>query len=148
MNYSVTQNGKPLDKKLYTFDESTRTFSSDEDNLVLDFSGIDYCVFTTGSYCVFTTGSYCRFSTGSYCKFTTSSYCVFDIDSGCVFTTGSSCVVVRRDVYEVIELVENQKIKLNGYGIKGFTILDEVISLSGKEVKLTLDGVEYTAVIK
>ena len=164
MNYSISQNGKQLDKKLYTFDKKTRTFSSDEDNLVLDFWGLSNCTFKTGPYCTFKTSSGCTFNTGysctfdtssdctfstSYdCIFKTSSDCTFDTGSDCTFKTGFNCIVIRRDIYEVIELVENQKIKLNGYGIKGFTVLDEVISLSGKEVKITLDGVEYTAVIK
>ena len=42
----------------------------------------------------------------------TGSYCTFD--------TGSNCVAVRRDIYEVIEIPEGKKIKINGYGIKGW----------------------------
>ena len=42
MNYSITQNGKPLDKSKYTIDEKTKTFSSNENNLVLlDFHGLE-----------------------------------------------------------------------------------------------------------
>ena len=41
MNYKVIQWGKELDKSKYTFDETTKTFSSKENNLVLDFSDID-----------------------------------------------------------------------------------------------------------
>ena len=37
-NFTVTQKGKPLNKKLYTWDESTKTFSSNENDLVLDFT--------------------------------------------------------------------------------------------------------------
>jgi len=40
MTFSVTQNGKPLSKKKYTWDPETKTFSTNEVNLVLDFSGM------------------------------------------------------------------------------------------------------------
>ena len=83
MNYSITKNGKPLDKKLYTIDEKTKTFSSNESGLVLDFSN----------------------------------------EYGWAFDTGSNCVVVRRDIFEVIELEEGEKIKLNYYGVKGYKVL-------------------------
>ena len=105
MSYSVTKNGIPLDPSLYTFNEETRTFSSKEDDLVLDFSLISGCTFKTGSGCTFNTNSYCTFKT-SY---------------DCTFKTGSGCVVIRRDIYEVIELTEWIKIKLNEYCVKWFT---------------------------
>jgi hypothetical protein len=103
----VLQNGKllPLDK--FEWDEKSNTFSSNEDDLVLDFQGINNCTFKTGSDCTFKTGSDCTFKTGfdctfktgfdctfktgSYCTFDTGSYCTFDTGCGCIFKTGSSC---------------------------------------------------------
>ena len=105
----VLQNGKPLDLDKFEWDEKTNTFSSEEDYLVIDFSDISYCTFDTGSYCTFKTGPYCTFHTSS----------------DCTFKTGEQCVVVRRDVYEVIELEENKEIRLNEYGKKGFTYIDD-----------------------
>ena len=105
----VLQNGKPLDLDKFEWDEKTNTFSSEEDYLVIDFSDISYCTFKTGFSCTFNTGSYCTFKTGS----------------DCTFKTGEQCVVVRRDVYEVIELEENKEIRLNEYGKKGFTYIDD-----------------------
>jgi len=84
--FSVTKNGvalDELDESLYNWNEATRTFSSKESGLVLDFNGIDDVSFDTGSYCTFKTGSY--------------------------------CVVVRRDVFEVIQLVKGKKIRLNNF---------------------------------
>ena len=165
MTYSITKNGVPLDKSLYTIDKKTKTFSSNEDGLVLDFinefkwafdtgygctfntgpcctfnTGYD-CTFKTGSGCTFKTGSSCTFNTGSGCTFNTENYCTFNtgpcctfntgpcctFNTGydCTFKTGGDCVVVRRDVYEVIELKEGVKIKLNGYGIKGYEIIED-----------------------
>lgn len=55
----VLQNGKPLDESKFTWDEVTKTFSSNEDGLVIDFRGIGNCTFDTGSYCTFKTGYNC-----------------------------------------------------------------------------------------
>ena len=145
MKYSITKNGVPLDKSLYTMDEETKTFSTNESGLVLDFRNVDYCTFKTGSdctfktnsYCTFNTGSDCTFNTGLDCTFNTGSDCTFNTGSDCTFNTGSDCVVVRRDIYEVIELKEGVKIKLKGLCIKGFTLVD-----TPKET-ITIGGVTY-----
>ena len=108
----VLKDGNLLDLDLFEWNENTRTFSSSENGLVLDFNGSNNCTFDTGSDCTFKTGSYCTFDTGSDCTFKTS--------YNCTFKTGSDCVVVRRDVFEVIQLKENQRIQLCPYGIKGY----------------------------
>ena len=128
INFSVTQSGKPLDPSKYTWDESTRTFSTNESNLVLDFSDVDGCTFKTGHYCTFKTLSGCTFKTGFGCTFKTDSGCTFNTGSGCTFTTlsdctfktGSKCVVIRRDVFEVHQLVDGETIKLNDWNVPGF----------------------------
>jgi len=125
MNYSITQFGVPLDKSLYTIDEEAKTFSSNERGLVLDFNLENGWKFKTGSNCTFATGSYCTFDTLFNCTFNTGSDCTFNTRYNCIFNTGSNCVVVRRDVYEVIELRKGIKIELKGYGIKGYTLIDE-----------------------
>ena len=150
----VLKNGRPLDLDLFEWDEKTNTFSSNENVLMLDFRNVDSCTFKTGSNCTFDTGSNCTFKTNSSCTFKTGSNCTFDtgfdcifktgsnctFDTGsnCTFDTGSDCVIVRRDVYEVIELEENQKIKLHDYGVKGFDIIDKDEEKKGKKVKICL----------
>ena len=157
----VFKNGKPLDLDKFEWDEKTNTFSSSEDYLVLGFNGVSYCTFNTGSDCtfntgfdcIFKTGSYCTFNTkfgcifktkfgctfntGSYCTFNTGSDCTFKTGSYCIFKTGENCVVVRKDIYEVIELKSGQKIKLKEYSIKGYDILEEE-KPQGKKVKIRL----------
>ena len=131
MNFSVTRNGKVLDPDLYNWDEKTKVFSTKENNLVLDFSNMNYVTFKTGSYCTFTTGSDCTFTTGSYCTFKTS--------SNCTFTTGSDCVIVRRDVFEIIQPKEGKPIKLKEYGTKGFDFVkkDKTITIDGKDIVIS-----------
>jgi len=109
----VFKNGKLLDLDKFEWDEKTNTFSSSEDCLVLGFNGVSYCIFNTGSDCTFKTGS------------------------GCTFNTEENCVVVRKDIYEVIELKSGQKIKLKEYSIKGYDILEEE-KPQGKKVKIRL----------
>ena len=125
----VFKNGKPLDLDKFEWDEKTNTFSSSEDYLVLGFNGVSGCTFNTGSHCTFKTEFDCTFNTGSYCTFNTG--------SDCTFKTGENCVVVRKDIYEVIELKSGQKIKLKEYSIKGYDILEEE-KPQGKKVKIRL----------
>jgi hypothetical protein len=89
--FSVTKNGRPLSKKLYTWDENTKTFSTKEEGLFLDFTGVNKVTFNTGHSCTFKTGSYCTFDTGSYCTFNTGSCCTFHAYSDCTFNTGYDC---------------------------------------------------------
>ena len=120
----VLQNGKPLDLDKFEWDEKTNTFSSNEDRLVLDFNGKIDCTFKTGFDCTFKTDSYCTFE------------------------TEKKCVVVRRDIYEVIELDGTEKIKLNEDCISGYVVLeDKELSLSGEEVEVKIKGKTYKAII-
>ena len=91
MNFSVTQYGIPLDPSKYNWDPKTKTFSTDEENLVIDFSDINGVTFKTGDNCTFKTGSYCTFKTLSDCTFKTEDYCTFDTGYNCTFKTGYSC---------------------------------------------------------
>ena len=93
MDFSVTKDGKALGDKLYTWDAETKTFSTKENRLVLDFSNESGIIFKTGSYCKFKTGSNCTFRTGHSCTFNTGSYCMFKTGSHCTFNTGSNCKI-------------------------------------------------------
>ena len=87
----VLQDGKPLPLDKFEWDEKTYTFSSIEDNLVIDFRTIDDCTFHTGYNCTFHTGSACTFNTGSHCTFDTGYGCTFKTGSNCTFKTGFGC---------------------------------------------------------
>jgi hypothetical protein len=90
--FSVTRrNGKVLDPSLYIWDEKTKIFSSDEDELVLDFTDVYGVTFKTGTFCTFNTGSSCSFKTGPSCTFNTGSYCTFNTGHSCTFKTGYDC---------------------------------------------------------
>ncbi len=153
----VLQNGKPLALDKFEWDEKEKIFSSGENDLIIDFASINGITFNTESNCVFKTESYCRFNTNYNCQFNTGadcvfntgtdcifktkfdcqfntgSDCVFDTGSTCVFNTGSDCVVVRKDIYEIIELEAGVKIKLNNYCIKGY----EEIKEQSEDIEIT-----------
>ena len=118
--FSVAQNGKVLDVSKYNWNEETKVFSSKENNLVLYFSEYSRCTFKTGYYCTFITGACCTFDTGTHCTFDTSSNCTFKTSDNCTFKTGEKCIIVRRDIFEVIQPIANQIIKLNEYEVQGF----------------------------
>jgi hypothetical protein len=89
--FSITRNGKELDKSKYNWDEKTKTLSTTENYLVLDFSDYFGVTFNTGYSCTFNTGSFCTFNTSSYCTFTTGSSCTFNTGFSCTFNTGDYC---------------------------------------------------------
>jgi len=131
MNFTVTKNGVLLDKSLYIWDKEIRTFSTNENELVLDFSSINNCTFKTSDNCTFKTGGNCTFSTDWDC--------VFDTGWDCTFDTGSDCVLVRRDIFETYVLPTNKSIKLNAYKIKGYKEINikKKIIIDGKEIELS-----------
>ena len=98
-NLRITQYGKPLDESDYSIDLEHKVFTSDEGDLVLDFS-ICYkwtfktggnCIFSTGNDCIFTTSYGCTFKTGYNCTFKTGNDCIFTTSYGCTFNTGHHC---------------------------------------------------------
>ena len=57
---SVTQHGKKLDESKFTLDLKHRTFSTKENNLVIDASLLNGFTFNTYSNCTFNTGYNCE----------------------------------------------------------------------------------------
>jgi hypothetical protein len=94
MDYSITQNRKPLDPDLYRWNEETKTLSTTESGLVLDFSDYDGVTFKTGYGCTFETGCDCTFETGRVCTFDTSHSCTFKTWDNCTFKTGRDCTFI------------------------------------------------------
>ena len=129
-DFSITQNGKFFDKSLYTIDIDNKVFTSKEDDLELDFTGlygwtfkvVDSCTFKAGDCCTFNTGCGCTFRTGNFCTFNTASNCTFslwDINT-CKFKYyggyggGLSIILDRKDseAYKLTkEFIQLQKVK-------------------------------------
>jgi len=112
--FTVSQNGKELDKSKYSWDEKSKTFGTNEDNLVLDFSEHNGVAFNTGSDCTFNTGSDCTFKTGWNCTFNTGSDCTFNTGDSCTFNVGEKCCLhyTWNDCFEVYKLVPDKLVKI------------------------------------
>ena len=91
-NFSVTQFGKPLDESLYTIDLENKVFSSGEDYLVLDFTGLSGWTLHIGHNCTLKTANKCTLNTGRDCTFDTCDGCTFQTDNRCTFHTGFNCI--------------------------------------------------------
>ena len=139
INFSITQYGKELSESKYSWNEETKTLSTTESNLVLDFTNFNGVTFITGSSCIFDTYEGCVFKTGSKCNFKTGYNCTFDTGSCCTFKTDDNYVIVRRNVFEVIQIPKNTKIKLNDYQVKGYTVIEEKhkLMLDDKEIEIS-----------
>ena len=91
------------------------------------------CTFDTSYNCTFDTGYSCIFKTSACCTFETGYDCTFDTGYNCTFKTEYGCVVIRRDIFEVIQLEENKKYKLNPYSVKGYLKeIDSKMYLNGE----------------
>jgi len=87
----VSENGKKLAINKFSWNKKTKTFSSKESDLVIDFNSLSSCTFTTWYDCTFKTGYNCTFNTGHDCTFNTWSGCTFNTKPGCTFNTKSGC---------------------------------------------------------
>ena len=97
---------------------------------MLDFKGVDNLTINCRNYCTINCESFCTINCGYYCTINCRYYCTIN-------PKGDECVVVRRDVYEIIEIPEGKKIRLNEYGVKGYKVLVK----KPKKVVLTMDEV-------
>jgi len=137
-NFSITQYGRPLSKDKYSIDRGELTFSSIEEDLVLDFTGLSHWTFTTYSFCTFITGDNCTFNTetngtfktGSNCTFNTEGVCIFITSNDCTFTTGGMCIFLTGDscIFDTNGLCTFNIYDINSCKFKSFdghsTILD------------------------
>jgi len=101
--FSITKNGKPLDENLYVINMKNKTFYTEESDLVLNFNDSNWF-----------------FDVANDCKFTTGGDCIFKTSENCIFLCDKKCVCTRKDVFEIIIIPKNEKIKLNKEGIKGY----------------------------
>lgn len=130
----VSQYGKPLPLELFTWDETNRTFPSNEGDLVIDFTDVDgttfrvgnfchisawhenkiyaggNCTFWTGEFNEFHTGSYCTFNVHNKCKFYTGSFCTFNITDNCRIKTSGKCVVLVQAPFQIIQINDDEEI--------------------------------------
>ena len=89
--FTVRKNNKPLDISLYNWDEETGTFSTKENDLVIDFGNADNITFKIGFRTTIYCGSGCYINSGSFCKCYVGHGCYLNIGSGCYINSGDFC---------------------------------------------------------
>lgn len=89
----VLKDGKPLALDLFTWDEETSTFSSKEERLILDFSGINNCVFNVWDDCIIKTGNNCILNTECNCILDSQDNCTLTVEDCCTIRTGNNCIL-------------------------------------------------------
>ena len=135
----VLQNGKPLDLTKFEWDEKTRTFSSYEDNLVLDFLLIDGSTINAGSYSTINAGIYSTITAGgestinavggstinagSYSTITAGEGSTINaVGDSTITARGSDIVIVNRNIFEVILPKLDDIIQICPYNISGHLV--------------------------
>ena len=132
MDFSVTQFRKPLDKWKYEWDEETKTFITDENNLMLDFTNCHGYSFITGHFCIFKTGNHCTFNTKDYCVFNTNSGCVFDVGENCsvIYNRNYELKTYKTPINKITKILSNGSLlELDEILIKNIGIKDDLVYL-------------------
>lgn len=124
----VLQNGKPLALSKFSWDGKTNTFSSEEENLVCDFSNIN-CVFakaghsstlTAGDYSTLTACSHSTLTAGHSSTLTACDCSTLTAGYDSTLTAGSDSAIIRFGRLCLIESRENEIIKFCPYRIDGY----------------------------
>ena len=107
MSFSITNNGKELDKSLYILDKNDKMFYTEMDNLNLDFSSINGWTFSVGNNCTLYTGHFCTVNTGRNCLIFTYTDVVLQTDVYCeIYANRNLCTV--KDTFKLIEIYKEK----------------------------------------
>ncbi len=137
-NFSITKNGKPLSKNLYSINTKAKTFTTEEGGLVLDFNILNGWTFTTGysctfeacEDCTFITGADCIFHTVGGCTFTTGKRCVFKTSRNCTFYNGKYCTFLIQDIQSCkFKTYDENSIILDCVDGKRYVLNDDFLKL-------------------
>jgi len=135
----ITKNGK--DFKNYTNEDGAINIK--ENGVILDCGS--YSIINCGSDSIINCGSYsiinCDSDNTINCNSVNTINCYFN---NTIKSRGERNVVIRRDFFEIIELKKGQTIRLNGWGIKGYKIIED----KDKEVEKAIKLLENKGIIK
>ena len=101
----VLKNGKPLSLNKFCWDGNSKTFSSNEDGLVVDFANMNSATIKCRGSATINCGDYATIDCGY---------------SATIKCGGSKCVIIRRDNFEVIKPLSGDVIQTCPYQIQGY----------------------------
>ena len=101
MKIVILKNGQIVDSRKYDWNSETKTFSSEENGLVLDFGSLENvtikvrnsCTINSGDSCTINSGFGCTINSGFGCTIKCGSYCTINSGSSCTINSGSSCTI-------------------------------------------------------
>ena len=101
MQITVSKNGQIVDSGKYDWNTNTKTFSTNEDGLVLDFGELENvtikcgysCTINSGSHCTINSGSHCTINSGYDCTINSGSYCTINCGNSCTINSGYNCTI-------------------------------------------------------
>ena len=132
------QFGKPLALDKFEWDEVNKEFSTEENDVILDFRGIEDATFIGGDNCVLVTDNDCKFGLGKNSVFKSR------INRG--FELNGNWIVLDKNTGGVIEVDEEGSVyKLIRKGEMGG--IDSISSFAGSLASsVIIDGVRYKLV--
>jgi hypothetical protein len=150
MKFTVSKNGKPFTD--YTWDEKTKTFSSDANGLVIDMSELSRVTIKCGWHSTIKCKGYSTIKCKGYstmrCGYGSTIKCGGNSTIKCegnstITADGEFIVVIRWDCEDFYRL-DSQTIKTNEYGVVGYEAVDEkkIITIDGKDIELSKESYE------
>ena len=129
----VLKNGKPLDLDLFSWVEETRSFSTSESELTIDFNGLSNCTIDCGNYstikcgydCTIKCGYDCTIKCGRDCTIDCGSYCAIVCGGDCIINCGRDCTIVCSYDCYILNDYENNVLILRNNSIKKIYDLDD-----------------------
>lgn len=136
-NFTITQNGQPLNPSKYTWDETTKTLKTEESNLKIVFEDSNINIIALGSQnivevkdnSILNLGNSCKITAGTGNFLTTRDYNKILINGGNTITPGRNCRIIRLDLNltEIFTPRDFITIKLNGIGVPGSEVVDDLL---------------------
>ncbi len=122
MQIVVLKNGQIVDSGKYDWNENTKTFSSEEDGLVLDFGSMENVTIKVRNFCTIKCGNFCTIKCGSYCTIKCGYSCTINSGDDCTIRTywnteivaGKNCILnyIYDEICECYKLEEKKKYKI------------------------------------
>lgn len=93
----ITTNGHLIPMDEFQWDSKGNVFNCNQDDLLVDFSGISNITIEVGSECMVRAGSNCDITVGCNSFVYSDSKCNIKSEDGCVFDVGSECIIDASD---------------------------------------------------
>ena len=122
MKIVILKNGQIVSPEKYDWNFETKTFSSEEDGLVLDFGSLENVTIKCGNFCTIKCGWNCTINSGYSCTIKCGFGCTIKCGYSCTIRTywnteivaGKNCILnyIYDEICECYKLPEQKKCKI------------------------------------